>query len=299
MQQAAQLQKAIDTLKMPANERTQERIHQCGVLLTDHLRAFPANVPYNQLCDACRSLAYNQLAPRIRITDTDESGQGVLRVLLSGSVLVQRRFGVKAWLPTGFLRTGDILGLPAMLTPAGDDIRYTTLGDSISGGVEFAVLRSGVFERCLRSTYERAILDNVRLLQSTPSFSSLPEATLKQLVSCARLVTLGPGELLTREGEATDELLILKSGACPKEDLALVPSLLPFLPAAPCSSFVPAQVSSRLTFRPCLSVFVPSFSPRRLLGCWLPPRAPPRPLRRCRAPRQSPEHKGDCPMADD
>ena len=206
------LANAIEMLKTPPNERTQERIHLCAVLLTDHLRAFPAIVPYNLLCDACRSLTYSQLAPRVRFTDSDDSGTNVLRVLLSGSVLVQRKFGPKAWLPTGFLRTGDILGLPGMLMPAGDDIRYTTMGDAVTGGVEFAVLRRFEFERCLRSTYEKAIGDNVRLLQSTPSFSSLPEATLKQLASCSRLVTLGPGELLTRQGEATDELFILKSG---------------------------------------------------------------------------------------
>ena len=65
MQQAL-LKSAIETLKAPVSERTQERIHLCAVLLTDHLRAFPA-MPYNLLCDACRSLAYTPVAPRIRM----------------------------------------------------------------------------------------------------------------------------------------------------------------------------------------------------------------------------------------
>ena len=208
----AAIRQTIETLKLPASERTQEKIHLCAVLLTDHLRAFSSKLPYNNLCDACRGLSYSRLDARIRMTDDDDTGQTVFRILLSGSVRVQRKFGPKAWLPIGFLRAGDILGLPAMLSPSPDDIRYTTLGDRSDGGCEFAVLRRFEFERCLRTTYEESIRDNVKLLQRTPSFSSLPEATLKQLVSCSRHVSLGPGELLTREGEATDELFILKSG---------------------------------------------------------------------------------------
>ena len=99
-----------------------------------------------------------------------------------------------------------------MLESTPDDIRYTTLGDSITGGCEFAELRRSEFGRFLRHAYESAISENVALLKETPSFSSLPEATLNRLVTCSRLVSVGSGELLTREGEAIDELFVLKSG---------------------------------------------------------------------------------------
>jgi CRP-like cAMP-binding protein len=209
MPPAALLDHAIGTLRSPQSERTQERVHLLAMLLTDHLHAFSSKLQYNQLCDVCRALSYTFVPPRVRMNDADESGQLTFRVLLTGSVLVQRRFGPKAWLPVGFLRPGDTLGLPAMLESSPDDIRYTTLSDA----AEFAVLRRFEFERCLRSLYEKDIAANVALLQSTPSFASLPEATLKQLVSCSRLVTLSPGELLTREGDATDEMFVLKNGA--------------------------------------------------------------------------------------
>ena len=207
----AAIRQTIETLKLPASERTQEKIHLCAVLLTDHLRAFSSKLPYNNLCDACRGLSYSRLDARIRMTDDDDTGQTVFRISSPAPSSSSANWP-KAWLPIGFLRAGDILGLPAMLSPSPDDIRYTTLGDRSDGGCEFAVLRRFEFERCLRTTYEESIRDNVKLLQRTPSFSSLPEATLKQLVSCSRHVSLGPGELLTREGEATDELFILKSG---------------------------------------------------------------------------------------
>ena len=96
MNQAAALKAAIETLKTPASERKQEGIHLCAVLLTDHLRAMPTKLPYNLLCEACRAFVYAQLAPRVAFVDADDSGQLVLRVLLSGSVLVQRRFGMKS-----------------------------------------------------------------------------------------------------------------------------------------------------------------------------------------------------------
>ena len=88
MNQAAALKAAIETLKTPASERKQEGIHLCAVLLTDHLRAMPTKLPYNLLCEACRAFVYAQLAPRVAFVDADDSGQLVLRVLLSGSVLV-------------------------------------------------------------------------------------------------------------------------------------------------------------------------------------------------------------------
>ena len=143
------------------------------------------------------------------MTDADETGQQlVFRVLLTGSVLVQRRFGLKAWLPIGFLRPGDTMGLPAMLESAHDEIRYTTLAEP----AQFAILRRYEFERSLRLAYEKVIQANIAVLRNQPAFAQLTEQTLKQLVSCSRLVTLPPGELLAREGDSTDELFVLKSG---------------------------------------------------------------------------------------
>ena len=204
----AWLQHAVDTLKLPASERTSEGVHVLAVLLVDRLRAWPSKLPYNQLCDACSALSYSYMSPQMRMSDLDEAGQPVFRVLLSGSLLVQRRFE-KSWLPVGFLRAGDTLGLPVMFDASSDDIRYTTLHEA----AEFAVLRQSSFERFLRNAYEKMIVANVTVLQRTPSFGNLPEGTLRQLVSSSRLVTLPPGELLTREGDATDEMFVLKSGA--------------------------------------------------------------------------------------
>ena len=51
---ATLLPACIETLKTPPSERTQERIHLCAVLLTDHLRAFSSKLPYSLLCEACR-----------------------------------------------------------------------------------------------------------------------------------------------------------------------------------------------------------------------------------------------------
>ena len=203
------LEYGLATLKMPSNERNQERVHLLGVLMTDHMRAWPSKLTYSMLCEACRALQYASVPPRVRLTDADETGQQhVFRVILTGAVLVQRRFGHKAWLPIGFLRPGDTLGLPAMLDSTPDDIRYTTLSET----AEFAVLRRFEFERSLRVTYENAMQANIEVLRSHAAFAPLPTTTLKQLVSSSRLITLPPGELLTREGDATDELLVLKSG---------------------------------------------------------------------------------------
>lgn len=202
------LRDSITVLKQPPAQRPVESVQLLGVLLVDHLRAFSNKLPFNHLCVACRALTYSHVPAGVRLTNADESGQTVFRVLLTGTVLVQRRFSHKTWLPVGFLSPGDTLGLMGMLESAPDEIRYTTMAAS-----EFAVLRRFEFERCLRSTYEKAITENIQLLQLTPSFAGLPEATLKQLVSSSRQVTLQPGELLTREGDATDELFVLKSGA--------------------------------------------------------------------------------------
>ena len=85
----AWLQHAVDTLKLPTSERSQESVHLLAIMLTDRLRAWPAKLPYNQLCDAAASLSYSYMPPRMRMRDLDDSGQPVLRVLLSGSLLVR------------------------------------------------------------------------------------------------------------------------------------------------------------------------------------------------------------------
>jgi CRP-like cAMP-binding protein len=202
------LEHCIATLKQPSTNREPQDVHLLAVLLTDRLRAWPSKLSYLQLSTACRALNYANIPPRVRLDDKDEGGQLVFRVLLAGSILVQRRFGTKTWLPVGFLHAGDSLGLPAMLESTPDDIRYTTLSEP----AEFAVLRRFEFERCLKSTFEKEIHANIAVLRSQPSFASLPEHTLKQLVSSSRLVSLPAGELLTREGDATDEVFVLKSG---------------------------------------------------------------------------------------
>lgn len=209
------LSQCIETLKLPPKERTQERIHRLVVLLTDDLCALSRRTPYNQLCVACRGAQYAHAPANAQMEDADE-GQNVFRVVLSGSLRVQRKLG-KAWVPMGFVRAGDVLGLAAMLQSVPDSVRYATAGE----GASFVVIRRFDFERCLRATYERQVADNVALLQRTPSFGSLPEATVKQLVFSSRLVTVPAGELLAREGDTTDELFVLKSGA-----VRLVKSLL-------------------------------------------------------------------------
>ena len=95
-----------------------------------------------------------------------------------------------------------------MLESTPDDVRYTTLGEA----AEFAVLRSSDFDRFLKPTFEKEIQTNISVLRSQPAFAQLREQALKQLASCSRIVSLSAGELLTREGDASDELFVLKSG---------------------------------------------------------------------------------------
>ena len=85
-------------------------------------------------------------------------------------VLGMIKFGAAA-----IFRGGNREPSDAELDAAPDDIRYTTLGP-----VEFGILRRFEFERCLRSTYEQALTENVQLLQQTPAFAGLPEATLRR-----------------------------------------------------------------------------------------------------------------------
>ena len=204
------LEHGITTLKQPQANRDPQDIHLLTVLLTDHLRSWPSTLSYQRLSNACRSLSYAHVPARVRLTDADETGALIFRVLLKGSVLVQRRFGKKQsnWLPIGFLHSGDTLGLPSMLESTPDDVRYTTLGEA----AEFAVLRSSDFDRFLKPTFEKEIQTNISVLRSQPAFAQLREQALKQLVSCSRIVSLSAGELLTREGDASDELFVLKSG---------------------------------------------------------------------------------------
>ena len=68
-----------------------EGVHLLGVLLVDHLRAFSPKLPYNHLSIACRALTHSAMPAAVRLNNSDETGQNVFRVLLVGTVLVQRR----------------------------------------------------------------------------------------------------------------------------------------------------------------------------------------------------------------
>ena len=200
----------IATLKKPPSERHQEQIHLLSVLMVDHLRAFSSSWSYSTVCAACRALSYQMVGPRVALSDADDSGQLVLRILISGSVRAQRRCGGKSWLTTGFLRAGDMIGLPAMLENSlSDEYKYSSvLGEGGVSSAEFATLRRFDFERCLHRPYVKDIGENAALLARVPGFSGLTESALRQLVACSRQIKLPAGAVLIREGEESDELFV-------------------------------------------------------------------------------------------
>ena len=155
----ALLKACLPTLTLAPATRPQELVHELVVLLTKLLRPFSA-LTYQQQCAACRALTLETTAPRTRMTDEDEHAQLVFRIVLQGSVLVERRFG-KTWLHVGFLKTGDTLGLPALLEGSVD---FTIMYTSAHVGAQFGVLRRYEFERSLRQAYERQLEADMQLL---------------------------------------------------------------------------------------------------------------------------------------
>ena len=208
-QPAAALEAVRRFASLPTAERSQDLIHGIVIHLTDTFRALSPHVPYGKACQCAKNISYQQVAPGSRMFHTDESGNGVLRLMLRGTLFQQRRFH-KDWLPIGFLHAGDTVGLQEMMDATPVDIRYTTLGDDVC---DFVVIRRFDFERCLRQTYEATIADGVALLGRSAYFALLPEPCLRSLVLSTRVVSAAAGSMLLREGDASDEFMVVLSGS--------------------------------------------------------------------------------------
>jgi hypothetical protein len=117
--QAASLTHILAIVKKPPDRRSQEEVHALVVLLTEQLRtlsfltAARKKLPYAKLADAARQLRHAHMSAHSRVTDEDESGL-VLRVMLRGSALVERRLG-KTWLHVGFVNAGGTMGFSSLL----------------------------------------------------------------------------------------------------------------------------------------------------------------------------------------
>ena len=174
------LKSVMATLEIPPDKRPQEKIHECSILLSAWIKPFSL-LSYQQMVATCRSLTSESVQPRTRLTDEDENKQVVFRIVLDGSVLVERRFG-KSWLHVGFMRRGDTLGVAAQLEGTVD---YNVMYTSAHSGAQFATLSRYTFERSLRQSYEKAVEADVQMLASIPSFAPLPEPTLRHLCAAS------------------------------------------------------------------------------------------------------------------
>lgn len=89
------LKSAIATLQIAPDQRSQEKIHECIILLTAWIKPFSL-LSYQQMVATCRALTYENVPPRTRMTDEDDNKQIVFRIVFNGSILIERRFG-KSW----------------------------------------------------------------------------------------------------------------------------------------------------------------------------------------------------------
>ena len=111
--QAASLTHILAIVKKPPDRRSQEEVHALVVLLTEQLRSLSfltiarKKLPYAKLADAARQLRHSHVGAHTRVSDEDESGL-VLRIMLRGSALVERRLG-KTWLHVGFVNAGGVV----------------------------------------------------------------------------------------------------------------------------------------------------------------------------------------------
>jgi CRP-like cAMP-binding protein len=259
---------AISFCKLHATERTPHRVHTMAVIMMEHVPAFANNVPYRLLVDCCKKMHYSTEPAHTRFNDEDD-GSVVFRIVLSGKVLQTRRLGT-ARLPIGFLAAGDTLGLSAMVEIVPPGIQYTVVSDA---GSEFACIRKFDWERTLRQFFERQLSEYATVLSRAPAFAEWPLAALRGVVGSSRVVTAPPGALVMRQGDASDELFVVRSG-----EVRLLKSMLTREVARWPSTKAPMQPGSRATSARLSSRGEHGHSSPRARPSWGPPPSRPSPM---------------------